>query len=158
GVGLHSSLVPPCHRLELASAAVWPTPFFDTRRGAFGPQQTLHSHKMVECFNCGGDHYARECPQGGGKSGGKGKSKSKGCFNCGGDHLARDCPEGGGGGKGGGKSKGCFNCGGDHLARDCPEGGGKGKGKGGGGGGICYDFRDKGDCKFGDRCRFSHDI
>eukprot|EP00445_Apocalathium_hangoei_P004745 CAMPEP_0203860356 /NCGR_PEP_ID=MMETSP0359-20131031/12380_1 /ASSEMBLY_ACC=CAM_ASM_000338 /TAXON_ID=268821 /ORGANISM="Scrippsiella Hangoei, Strain SHTV-5" /LENGTH=507 /DNA_ID=CAMNT_0050777415 /DNA_START=35 /DNA_END=1558 /DNA_ORIENTATION=+ len=28
-----------------------------------------------------------------GKSDGKAKSKSKACFNCGGDHLARDCPE-----------------------------------------------------------------
>eukprot|EP00428_Durinskia_dybowskii_P024995 CAMPEP_0170248610 /NCGR_PEP_ID=MMETSP0116_2-20130129/24100_1 /TAXON_ID=400756 /ORGANISM="Durinskia baltica, Strain CSIRO CS-38" /LENGTH=44 /DNA_ID= /DNA_START= /DNA_END= /DNA_ORIENTATION= len=39
------------------------------------------------CFNCGGDHLARECPEGGGKSGGKGGGK--GCFNCGGPHLAR---------------------------------------------------------------------
>mmetsp|Transcript_104695 Transcript_104695/g.291473 ORF Transcript_104695/g.291473 Transcript_104695/m.291473 type:complete len:92 (+) Transcript_104695:136-411(+) len=87
----------------------------------------------------------------------------KGCFNCGGDHLARECPEGGGYGKKGGKgkgggSKGCFNCGGDHLARECPDGPRKGGGKkGGGGGGICYDFRDKGSCRFGDECRFSHD-
>mmetsp|Transcript_19858 Transcript_19858/g.45235 ORF Transcript_19858/g.45235 Transcript_19858/m.45235 type:complete len:92 (+) Transcript_19858:88-363(+) len=90
---------------------------------------------MVECFNCGGDHYARDCPTGGG---GKGKGK----------------------GKGGGKVKGsidCFNCGGNHFARDCPEApSGKGKG-GGGGGGICFDFRDKGSCRFGDNCRFSHD-
>eukprot|EP00403_Amphidinium_massartii_P026828 CAMPEP_0178403312 /NCGR_PEP_ID=MMETSP0689_2-20121128/17302_1 /TAXON_ID=160604 /ORGANISM="Amphidinium massartii, Strain CS-259" /LENGTH=130 /DNA_ID=CAMNT_0020024259 /DNA_START=124 /DNA_END=516 /DNA_ORIENTATION=- len=128
----------------------------------------------LQCFNCGGDHYARDCPEpnlkmdkgGKGKMGG-GKGKSKGCFNCGGDHLARDCPEGGGGykggksgGKGGGKSKGCFNCGGDHLARDCPEGNSKGggKGKGGGGKGICYDFRDNGNCRFGDECRFSHNF
>uniref|UniRef100_A0A7S2LJT7 CCHC-type domain-containing protein n=1 Tax=Zooxanthella nutricula TaxID=1333877 RepID=A0A7S2LJT7_9DINO len=59
---------------------------------------------MVECFQCGGDHYARECPERG--SGGKGGSKGKGCFNCGGDHLARDCPQGGGKGKGKGNGKG----------------------------------------------------
>mmetsp|Transcript_102672 Transcript_102672/g.209135 ORF Transcript_102672/g.209135 Transcript_102672/m.209135 type:complete len:89 (-) Transcript_102672:97-363(-) len=85
------------------------------------------------------------------------------CFNCGGDHYARDCPEGDSKGKGKGKSKGpieCFNCGGDHFARDCPEGNSKGKGKGGGGkgGGICFDFRDKGSCRFGDECRFSHEL
>mmetsp|Transcript_91477 Transcript_91477/g.162820 ORF Transcript_91477/g.162820 Transcript_91477/m.162820 type:complete len:152 (+) Transcript_91477:1-456(+) len=125
----------------------------------------------IECFNCGGDHFARDCPEGGGKGKGKGKKGggSKGpieCFNCGGDHFARDCPEGGSGGgggyKGGGKSVDCFNCGGPHFARDCPEGGGKSKGKGkgkkGGGGGICFDFRDNGSCKFGDECRFSHDV
>mmetsp|Transcript_49961 Transcript_49961/g.125882 ORF Transcript_49961/g.125882 Transcript_49961/m.125882 type:complete len:134 (+) Transcript_49961:96-497(+) len=60
---------------------------------------------------------------------------------------------GGGKGFGGGKSKGCFNCGGDHLARDCPEGGGKK----GGGKGVCYDFQQKGSCRFGDECRFSHE-
>ncbi|CAE8596505.1 unnamed protein product [Polarella glacialis] len=87
------------------------------------------------CFTCGGDHFARDCPEGGGGGKGKGK-KGKGCFNCGGDHLARDCPEESSKGKGGGKSVDCFNCGGDHFARDCPEesskgrkGGGKGKGK-----------------------------
>mmetsp|Transcript_73173 Transcript_73173/g.158297 ORF Transcript_73173/g.158297 Transcript_73173/m.158297 type:complete len:89 (+) Transcript_73173:82-348(+) len=86
---------------------------------------------MVECFNCGGDHFARDCPEGGGKGKGKGK-------------------KGGGGG-----NVDCFICGGPHFARDCPEGGG-GKSKGKGGGGICYDFRDNGECRFGDTCRFSH--
>eukprot|EP00928_Gymnodinium_smaydae_P011357 TRINITY_DN141_c1_g1_i6.p2 TRINITY_DN141_c1_g1~~TRINITY_DN141_c1_g1_i6.p2 ORF type:complete len:142 (+),score=42.74 TRINITY_DN141_c1_g1_i6:164-589(+) len=133
------------------------------------------------CFICGGDHFARECPEGGKGKGKKGKSKGdQGCFICGGDHRARDCPEGerepvkcfncGGDhfarecpeerrekGKSKGKGKrgdGCFICGGDHLARECPEGdGGKSKGKGKG---VCFDFRDKGECKFGDECRFSH--
>lgn len=57
------------------------------------------------CFNCGGNHYARDCPK---AKGGKGKGKSRDCFECGGDHLARDCPKtrdrgdrGGGGGGGG---------------------------------------------------------
>mmetsp|Transcript_83017 Transcript_83017/g.185330 ORF Transcript_83017/g.185330 Transcript_83017/m.185330 type:complete len:121 (-) Transcript_83017:92-454(-) len=115
------------------------------------------------CFVCGGDHLARDCPEKEAK-GGKGKGKNVSCFNCGGPHFARDCPEGGGKSKGKGKSISCFNCGGDHFARDCPNGnsGGKGKGKGGkaggGGGGICYDFRDNGTCRFGENCRFSHDL
>ena len=53
----------------------------------------------VECFNCGGDHFARDCPQGGGKGKGKGGGKKGGggCFKCGSpDHWARECPEGGG--------------------------------------------------------------
>jgi hypothetical protein len=33
--------------------------------------------------------------------------------------------------------------------------GGKGKGRGGKTG-VCYYFRDHGDCKFGDKCKFSH--
>merc|ERR1719188_1386117 len=111
------------------------------------------------CFEGGGDHLARDCPERAAK--GKGGGKGKGCFNCGGDHLARDCPEedrrkgkasGGGGYKGGGKSVECFNCGGNHFARDCPEGNSKGKGKKGGGGGICFDFRDNGSCRFGESC------
>ena len=45
--------------------------------------------KGSDCFICGGDHYARDCPQGG---------KGSDCFICGGDHYARDCPQGGKGG------------------------------------------------------------
>jgi len=39
--------------------------------------------------------------------------------------------------------------------RPGPYDGGKGKGKDGPG--ECYDYRDKGDCRFGDTCRFTHD-
>ena len=42
------------------------------------------------CFNCGGNHFARECPKGVGK-GGKGKGVT--CFNCGGrGHRVAQCP------------------------------------------------------------------
>ena len=94
------------------------------------------------CWTCGGNHFSRECPKGGGKGQkgfgkgeekGKGKGKSSGpmfgsCWTCGGAHFSRDCPKGdggGGGAKGSGKGKGkaikCFKCGGvGHRAAQCP--------------------------------------
>ncbi len=33
---------------------------------------------MVECYTCGGEHFARDCPQGGGKGKGKGGGGGKG--------------------------------------------------------------------------------
>jgi len=78
------------------------------------------------------------------------------CFNCAGDHFARDCPQSKDKVQAKGAGKGCFTCGGDHFARDCPKADKQGKG-GKGGGGVCYDFRDTGKCRFGEACRFSHE-
>ena len=36
------------------------------------------------CHNCGGPHFARECPE-------AKRGKVKGCYTCGGNHLARNC-------------------------------------------------------------------
>jgi len=61
--------------------------------------------------------------EGGKASGKGGGGGGKACFNCGGDHLARDCPDGGAGGKSAGKGKdsGCFGCGStSHRKSDCP--------------------------------------
>ena len=60
-------------------------------------------------------------------------------------------------GKGGGKGKGKSEA---HLAQECLEGGkaGKSDGKRGSKAGVCYNFRDKGECRFGASCRFSHNL
>ena len=57
-----------------------------------------------------------------GKGKDSGKGKGKGCYNCGGNHFARECPHGGVASKGGGKTnRGCFTCGGyGHRAAECP--------------------------------------
>eukprot|EP00929_Paragymnodinium_shiwhaense_P042398 TRINITY_DN21953_c0_g3_i2.p1 TRINITY_DN21953_c0_g3~~TRINITY_DN21953_c0_g3_i2.p1 ORF type:complete len:1405 (+),score=417.47 TRINITY_DN21953_c0_g3_i2:99-4313(+) len=76
--------------------------------------------KSKGCFNCGGDHQARDCPEG------------KKCYNCGGDHAVRDCTA----------TPKCRLCDGEHFTHDCElcpeserkgkkgEKGKKGKGKG----------------------------
>ena len=100
------------------------------------------------CFNCGGDHMARECDKAYDSQSKFRSSSGRTCFNCGGGHMAKDCPEeynpdsehrpqrreGGRGRGGGGRGRGaygggrdydrprtCFNCGGGHMAKDCPE-------------------------------------
>lgn len=117
----------------------------------------------LQCFECGGDHLARDCPLQNLQTKGNGKGTNfVECFTCGGAHLARECPERGRG-KSMGKGLECFNCGGHHYARDCPDmGKGRGKGRGGvkgsyGGKSVCIDFRDNGICRFGIECRFAHD-
>lgn len=38
--------------------------------------------EQIKCFNCGGNHKAAQCPNGG-----------ISCFNCGGNHKAAQCPK-----------------------------------------------------------------
>lgn len=56
-----------------------------------GGDKNKEKRKALDCSNCGGDHYAYNCPEGGARN--KGKGKSWFCFTCREYHLARDCPE-----------------------------------------------------------------
>ena len=68
----------------------WNDAYKGKGRGAYGDYGGKGMSKGKGCFNCGGDHCARECPKGGGK-GGKGKGMM--CYNCGGHgHRAAQCP------------------------------------------------------------------
>lgn len=41
------------------------------------------------CFNCNGNHFARDCPM---RTSFNINQRGRGCFNCGGSHFARNCP------------------------------------------------------------------
>ena len=59
-------------------------------KGVYSEVGVKGGGKGKGCFNCGGNHFARECPKGGGK-GGKGKGVT--CYTCGGQgHRAAQCP------------------------------------------------------------------
>ena len=59
-------------------------------KGQYNDSGVKGGGKGKGCFNCGGNHFARECPKGNGK-GGKGKGTT--CYNCGGwGHRAAQCP------------------------------------------------------------------
>merc|ERR1712098_758285 len=64
------------------------------------------------CYNCGGEHLIRDCPNP------KEERPAKSCYTCGGgDHLARNCPEGGSDQR---PAKTCYSCGAlGHIASAC---------------------------------------
>ncbi|GCC21824.1 hypothetical protein chiPu_0000213 [Chiloscyllium punctatum] len=74
-----------------------------------------------ECFTCGrSGHWARECPNAGGRSRIRGRGRGSFtaardiCYRCGeSGHLAKDCEL---------QEDACYNCGkGGHIAKDCKE-------------------------------------
>ena len=59
-------------------------------KGLYNDYNAKGGGKNKGCFNCGGNHFARECPKASGK-GGKGKGIT--CYTCGGQgHRAAQCP------------------------------------------------------------------
>lgn len=94
--------------------------------------------------------------------GGRGRGGGYGGGRGGGYGGGRDRGYGGGrdsGGYGGGRDSGYGgqSSGGYGGGRERDYGGSRGGGsRGGGNKGICYQYRD-GNCRFGDRCRFSHE-
>jgi len=105
----------------------------------------------------------------GGYGGGRGGGRSGGGYGGGrggGYGGGRDQGYGGGrdsGGYGGGRDSGYggqqsggYGGGRERDYGGSRGGGSRGGGRGGGNKGICYQYRD-GNCRFGDRCRFSHD-
>merc|ERR1712173_276117 len=77
----------------------------------------------VQCYRCNDTgHISRDCPQGGGGGGFRGRGGGRGFGGRGGGGR-------GGGGRGGGD--GCFKCGEQgHFSRECSKGGGGGRGGG----------------------------
>mmetsp|Transcript_7477 Transcript_7477/g.18861 ORF Transcript_7477/g.18861 Transcript_7477/m.18861 type:complete len:133 (-) Transcript_7477:211-609(-) len=75
----------------------------------------------------------------------KGKYAAASCSVLGGGGGSRGC------GGGGGKSYGAAKGGGKSCGKSFSP-----YGSGGGGGGVCRNFQNYGECKFGDNCRFSH--
>jgi hypothetical protein len=88
------------------------------------------NQKKIECFNCGGNHFARNCPQkshgsGASSSGASGKSWSYPSSSSSSSSVSSAGGKGGKGGKGGGGKDGGKGKGGKDSK------GGKGKSKGG---------------------------
>ena len=52
--------------------------------GGQGGQKGDAKREPLKCYDCGGPHIARYCPE---------RKKDSGCWKCGGPHIARFCPE-----------------------------------------------------------------